>query len=252
MPQYRVLEVNRVRAHRYETLYFDTRGLALYARHHSGKFTRHKIRYRRYADSGVCFFEIKAKNNKARTLKQRVQRAAIANVIEGEAADLLRKETPYSPAEFGPKLWVDFTRFTFVSRRSPERLTIDVDISYRVEGHHGQETMLCAHEPGLVEGRAPARPASSPSIPQASQELRPPSANGRFTGSGRQDFPKLVIAEVKRGRSSSGSLFVDIMRDRRIWEGSMSKYCFGVVNLYPFVKMNLFKERVRQIKELVL
>ena len=30
----------------------------------------------------------------------------------------------------------------------------------------------------------------------------------------------------------------------------MSKYCFGVANLYPLVKRNLFKERIRQINRI--
>jgi hypothetical protein len=63
-------------------------------------------------------------------------------------------------------------------------------------------------------------------------------------------FPKLVIAEVKQERASCFSQFIPHMRERRIWDGSMSKYCFGIVNVYPNVKMNLFKERVKQIKQL--
>ena len=65
IPRYRLLDVNGVRAHRYKTLYFDTDTLGLYAQHHNGQYTRHKVRYRSYVDSGLCFFEIKVKNNKA-------------------------------------------------------------------------------------------------------------------------------------------------------------------------------------------
>jgi hypothetical protein len=198
---YRLLDVNGVRTHRYETLYFDTDTLALYARHHSGKYTRHKIRYRRYADSQRCFFEIKTKSNRGRTLKRRVERECIQTVIDAEAEALLRSETSFAPEDFDPILWVNFTRLTFVSTDSPERLTLDVDLSYRRNEH----------------------------------EL---------------GFPKLVVGELKRDKSLSSSRFLSVMRELRIWEGSMSKYCFGVVNLYPSVKMNLFKERVKQIKQL--
>ena len=201
IPQYRLLEVNGVRASRYETLYFDNHRLDLYARHHSGKFTRYKMRYRKYVDSDLCFFEIKAKNNKGRTIKQRIEREAIRHEIEGESEKLLKKETPFSAADFKPIIWVNFTRLTFVSKSSPERLTIDVSLSYKNE---------------LME----------------------------------VSFPKLVIAEVKQDSSTSASPFIKLMRNRKIWQGSMSKYCFGIVNLYPRVKMNLFKERVRQLREL--
>lgn len=30
----------------------------------------------------------------------------------------------------------------------------------------------------------------------------------------------------------------------------MSKYCFGIIHLFPGVKMNLFREQVKQLKEL--
>jgi hypothetical protein len=200
-PHYRVLEVGGTRSHRYETLYFDTGNLALYSKHHSGKFTRQKVRYRKYLDSQLCFFEVKTKTNKGRTLKKRIRRADIGEVIEGEAEVLLRTQTPFCASDFRPALRVDFTRLTFVGKSASERLTIDVNLSYRVGG----------------------------------KSLH---------------LPKLVIAEVKRDKSSAGSRFTDAMRRRRIWEGSMSKYCFGIANLYPLVKRNLFKERLRQIHEL--
>jgi len=201
LSHYLVLEVSGTRFHRYETLYFDTGNLGLYSKHHSGKYTRHKVRYRKYVDSQLCFFEVKAKTNKGRTLKQRVRRTEIREVIEGEAEALLCKETPFCASNFRPALQVEFTRLTFVGKSAPERLTIDMNLSYRVGG----KSLL---------------------------------------------LPSLVIAEVKRDRSSSESFFVEAMRRRRIWQGSMSKYCFGVANLYPLVKRNLFKERIRQIQEL--
>lgn len=199
LPHYRVLEVKGARANRYETLYFDTDDFALFARHHSGKFARYKVRFRRYVDSDLCFFEVKAKNNKGRTVKQRIRRDAILRAVEGDAEDLLRQATPLRANDFKPVLWVHFTRFTFVSKTTPERVTIDLNLAY--------------------ENKA-----------------------------ARVDFPKLVIAEVKQDKSSLNSPFIRIMRERRIWQGSMSKYCFGIVNLYPRVKMNLFKERVKQLK----
>lgn len=196
---YRLLEISGARTHRYETLYFDTDRLDLYARHHSGKYSRHKIRYRRYAGSGLCFFEVKTKNNKGRTVKQRIERPEIPGAITGEDGALLERETPLKVGAFKPVMWVHFTRLTFVSKTAPERLTLDLDLSYQSES--------------LQAG-----------------------------------FPRLTIAEVKRDKFSSDSPFVRMMRARRIWQGSMSKYCFGIINLYPHVKMNRFKERMKQLK----
>lgn len=200
-PDYRILEVNGFRGNRYETLYFDTNSLNLFSLHHKGCYCRYKIRYRRYVESDLCFFEIKVKNNKGRTIKSRIRRPAIETSIAGEAETLLRQATPLAPSDFTPALWVHFTRLTFVNKHGPERMTIDVDLSYQ-------------------------------------------------NGNNRVGLNNLVIAEVKRERSTAFSPFVELMRLRRLWEGSMSKYCFGVTQLYPSVKMNLFKERVKQIKEL--
>ena len=201
LPHYQLLTVGSVRFHSYETLYFDTCALELYAQHHNGIYARHKVRYRRYADSGLCFFEVKTKNNKSRTIKRRIQRPCIASEMEGEAQEFLQREVPCLRAEVYPVLWVNFRRLTLLNKDSPERLTIDLDLSYRTK-----ESSL--------------------------------------------SFPGLVIAEVKRDRSVIRSPFIQATRERRLWEGSMSKYCVGITSLYPNVKRNRFKERLRQITEL--
>ena len=201
LPHYELLAVGGVRFHRYETLYFDTRALELYAQHHNGIYARHKLRYRRYADSGLCFFEVKTKNNKSRTIKRRIQRPCIASEMEGEAQEFLQREVPCLRAEVHPVLWVNFRRLTLVNKDSPERLTIDLDLSYRTK-----ESSL--------------------------------------------SLPGLVIAEVKRDCSVIRPPFIQAARERRLWEGSMSKYCVGITSLYPNIKRNRFKERLQQITNL--
>lgn len=198
---YRVLEIDRIRANRYESLYFDTDGLDLYTKHHSGKLNRHKVRFRKYLDSGLCFFEIKLKTNKGRTIKTRTQRNEIDLQIEGSAADLVNASTPHLAGELRPKLRVMYTRCTFANKLTPERLTIDLGLSY---------------------------------------------ANGSSDAA----FPNLVIAELKQDQSATDSPFSEIMRRYRIPAGGISKYCFGIMQLYPCVKQNLFRQKSRLIKEL--
>src|SRR6185369_14319183 len=82
---YRVLDVNNVRMSRYESLYFDTENLDLFHKHHRGRSNRHKIRYRKYVESDLNFFEIKFKNNKGRTIKNRVKQDAIEEAITNVA-----------------------------------------------------------------------------------------------------------------------------------------------------------------------
>lgn len=63
-------------------------------------------------------------------------------------------------------------------------------------------------------------------------------------------LPGLVIAELKRDRFAPGSPFAIIMRDLRVHEGSLSKYCFGVLHLCPSAKRNRFKQRFRELNAL--
>ena len=51
----------------------------LYHRHHIGRSNRFKVRSRRYVESDLCFFEVKYRNNKGRTIKNRIRK-----IIEGE------------------------------------------------------------------------------------------------------------------------------------------------------------------------
>ncbi len=128
---YYLLDVNGLRVHQYHSLYYDTNDFQLYTRHQNGKLNRYKIRYRRYADSGLCFFEIKFKNNKGRTIKDRIRRSEVEFCIQEKPEKLLRLVTPYAPDMFTPKIWVDYQRMTFVNKHTQERLTIDRNLTYR-------------------------------------------------------------------------------------------------------------------------
>ena len=69
---YFVLEVDNIRLNSYQSLYFDTKDFKFYYQHHNGKTNRTKVRYREYMDSGLCFLEVKQKNNKGVTNKKRM------------------------------------------------------------------------------------------------------------------------------------------------------------------------------------
>jgi hypothetical protein len=61
---------------------------------------------------------------------------------------------------------------------------------------------------------------------------------------------QLVIAEVKQD-SKIGSPFIDIMREKHIRQGSISKYCFGVASSYNEVKKNNFKQKLSNVKKII-
>jgi hypothetical protein len=131
---YRILQIDGRRLHRYRTLYFDTQDLSLYRQHHDGWRVRYKVRKRAYADAGLAFLEIKRKIDAHTTVKSRVRTRALSARIARDAEPFLRTHYPYRVQELEAKLFNAFQRITLVSKRSVERLTVDVDLRFLWNG----------------------------------------------------------------------------------------------------------------------
>jgi hypothetical protein len=201
-PHYRLLEVNGHRLADYETLYFDTESLQLYHEHQSGRLNRYKIRQRNYVQSNLIFTEVKFKNNKGRTIKTRVRQQQLpGNELEENVLGFLMQKTPFDPADLQPVLWVDYTRLTLVSRTTSERLTLDLNLTFRND--HLQKS-----------------------------------------------YEKVVVAEVKQ-ESLKHSFFLDLMKQYKLREGAISKYCLGIMSLYKSVKHNRFKLKFNHLQKIV-
>jgi SPX domain protein involved in polyphosphate accumulation len=200
MDDYKILDVNGNRISRYESLYFDTENFDLYMNHHRGKPNRYKIRCRKYVESELNFFEVKFKNNKGRTIKNRVKQPQVDLCIKDNAEILLKEKTPLNASELKPKLWVNYSRITLVNKNSPERVTIDINLNFR-------------------------------------NDLNDKTINN------------LVIAEVKQDKAIS-SAFIKLMKNHHIREGSISKYCYGVISLFT-IKHNNFKPNLVLIKKIL-
>lgn len=130
---YRILEINDNKISRYESLYFDTPNFDLYHKHQNGKLNRYKIRFRKYVESNLHFFEIKFKNNKGRTIKNRVKQQQIDGLIQDKASTLLTENTPFCAANLESKLWVNYSRITLVNKTSQERVTLDINLHFKNE-----------------------------------------------------------------------------------------------------------------------
>jgi hypothetical protein len=133
-PMYSLLKISDREINSYETLYFDNDDLQLYKEHHNNKGNRYKIRYRKYTESGTCFFEIKFKNNKGRTFKHRLPKPEIERIISGDAALFLQAHTPFLADNFAPRLTVCYSRITLVNFNAEERITFDLGLQAGVEG----------------------------------------------------------------------------------------------------------------------
>lgn len=56
----------------YRNLYYDTIDYKMYIEHHNQRLPRQKVRIRHYVNSQDSFLEVKSKNNKGRTIKNRI------------------------------------------------------------------------------------------------------------------------------------------------------------------------------------
>jgi len=140
---YRVLDIKGVRLNHYRTLYFDTPNFDLYHQHVTRGCNCYKVRSREYVDSHLSFMEVKFKNQKKRTIKNRINTNDLLDDLRNNSIGLLQAHYPFDSRELDPKLWNTFTRITFVSYRHQERLTIDLNLQFSNENH---QTSL----PGIV------------------------------------------------------------------------------------------------------
>src|SRR3990170_7518179 len=127
---YWLLGINGIQQSSYQNLYFDTTCFTLYLRHHAGARNRHKVRIRRYADTGRSFIEVKFKTNKNRTVKQRLETGELISRFDAQTNAFVYSHLGSDTRSLEPKLWIDFSRITLVSKHQPERLTLDMDLRF--------------------------------------------------------------------------------------------------------------------------
>jgi hypothetical protein len=198
---YRILEINGTRSSRYKTLYYDTPNLDLYMAHHKGKLNRYKVRHRTYLETDAGFLEVKFKNNKGRTIKDRVPEKRAPHSWQLNSEQFLRRVTPFDPQLLIPTIWVNYSRLTLVHKSESERVTLDTFLEFEKDGTIRQ-------------------------------------------------MPNLVIAEVKQDKKKA-SYFIQMMKKHRIREGSLSKYCLGVVLTCDGVKKNNFKQKLISLNQIL-
>lgn len=131
---YRVFEQGGERLHGYDSIYFDTPSLCMFTEHRRGKAVRQKVRTREYVGSGLCFLEVKRKNNHGRTKKKRTAiPPALFEDFRGneEVCSWLAGHSDYDAMSISPSLETSFSRITLVNSGLSERLTIDLAVSFR-------------------------------------------------------------------------------------------------------------------------
>jgi hypothetical protein len=145
-----VLEIDDLRAFRYESVYFDTPALDAYHAAAHERRRRFKVRTRTYLDSGITVLEVKVRGGRGETVKHRMPydtadslrltadgMAFVAEHVDATAVPLL-----------DPVLTTSYRRTTFVDMAAGMRMTCDADVvcssvhgpSVAVSGHMLLET----------------------------------------------------------------------------------------------------------------
>lgn len=129
---YRVLFHANTNAAYYKTLYFDTPELQFYKDHHNGREKRYKVRIRNYTESDLFFLEIKYKRY-GRTDKKRIRTEGFTEELNAQQNDFLGgvAQTHFN---LSPVMWNNFHRITLMSKNTPERVTIDTNLSFEYNG----------------------------------------------------------------------------------------------------------------------
>ena len=128
---YQIFEVDGQRVQTYSTTYFDSPRLSLYLEHHNGKKPRYKVRTRSYVGSDLNFLEVKEKMNTGRSVKHRLQTDGLITRLGSDIREFLTSCLPYDYSQFRPVLVNEYRRITLVSATDPERITLDIDLSFR-------------------------------------------------------------------------------------------------------------------------
>lgn len=132
---YLVLEIDGSRIFQYRSCYFDD-NYRCYYEHHNGKRLRFKVRTRHYVNNGSVYFEVKLKDHRGRTKKERIKgQTFFTERIDGEYLSMLSEFYHRSyrrPFEYTlrPSLIVSNNRVTLVARQGGERMTIDFGVGF--------------------------------------------------------------------------------------------------------------------------
>jgi len=155
-PSMHVLDVDGRRHFAYESVYFDTPQLDAYVGAARGSRHRFKVRTRTYVDSGLCFLEVKIKNGRDQTVKQRIEHpAALRDRLTDDARAFVAEHVTSLATvhDLGPTLTTRYVRTTLVG--DDQRSTIDTDLS--CTRWDGDEVSLT--DVAIIETKSTGRPS---------------------------------------------------------------------------------------------
>lgn len=125
-----VLVVDGRRISHYRTHYYDSEDLRYYHAHHNGLLNRYKVRCRNYVELNSPFLEVKLKNNKRHTIKERIPIDAAGLPALTEHREFLLNRGIERIDELVETQVCDYFRVAFTNWSRDERITLDFDLNY--------------------------------------------------------------------------------------------------------------------------
>jgi hypothetical protein len=129
----RVLRTNGVAKFAYESHYFDTPERASYLAAVRQRPHGYKVRTRSYLDSDTCLLEVKTRNGRGETVKNRMEYAfADRLVLTEQGRSFVRNfaEVGSDAEDLEPVLQTNYQRTTLVLGNEPVRATVDVGLLF--------------------------------------------------------------------------------------------------------------------------
>jgi VTC domain len=129
-----VLQIDGRRAQTYDTVYFDSAALTSYRDHLQRRRQTYKLRTRTYVGSGLQVFEVKMRDGRGHTVKEKVDHSDIPADVIGDDAERFYRRTIMKTYGFdvehavAPSLRNRYSRLTLASTSSAERTTVDFDL----------------------------------------------------------------------------------------------------------------------------
>ncbi len=144
-PEYKILEIGGERLLSYRTSYYDTSDFTFFYEHLRGRKKRLKIRIREYLDTNVNFIEIKKKDNKGVTNKQRQLTDSIGHLLDDNQVEYLT-DALQQELKLELKIENKFKRVTLVNFETQQRVTIDTHLSFEGNSQSLDFPQLCIIE----------------------------------------------------------------------------------------------------------
>lgn len=156
--RYKVLEINGHRISEYNSTYLDTPWFQFFDQHVTGRSGRNKVRFRHYDQTGISYLEIKHKTHRNRTVKRRIENRLTGNKFDTAALEFINKHIHGNALLLSPVMMNTFKRITFTGLLTPERITIDIDLSFTSPDGRRKEIPAIA----VAELKSDGQPGRSP------------------------------------------------------------------------------------------